>query len=448
MSAPSTAVSRPAEKRPPQRLARWPTPVRALVVGTLIARSAGFGYPFLAYRLSGIGYSPATAGIVLALFGVGWLIGQLCAGWSTDRFGYRSTLSGTVILGAATLPLLAAGTGLAWLLLAAGLAGFAYDAPRPAVSAALTDLVVEPQRRALISGWRLAAINVGAAITGGLGGLLADRVGYLALCLANAGSFIAFGLVAVPALPRQPQRHRGNAHSTQASRTALRDRRLWLLCASSMSAMTCAVGLMSALPLMMAHDGLSAESYGWTQIVDAVAVLALTPLLNPVLSRRAGKPGPLMRAQALSSLTLGVGMGSAGFAHTTVAYSTAVAVSVPGEIALYIVATEVVTLIAPPHAIGTYHGAFGSTFASSVIAAPLLAGGAMALGGNRLAGLAVVACGLLATLLCLPLAAALRAPGRPAAAGDAAAASPSVRGDGQPSSSADPTLLRTPDASY
>jgi MFS family permease len=139
-------------------------------------------------------------------------------------------------------------------------------------------------------------------------------------------------------------------------------------------------------------------------------------------------------------------MGSAGFAHTTVAYSTAVAVSVPGEVALYIVATEIVTLIAPSHAIGTYHGAFGSTFAGSVIAAPLLAGGAMALGGNRLAGLAVMVCGLLATLLCLPLAVALRAPRRADEVGDAATASPPGRGNGQ-QPSAEPTRFRTTDAS-
>lgn len=396
----------------PQRTARWPRPVRALLIGTLVARSLGFAYPFLAYRLSsGLGYAPVTTGLVLAVFGVGWLVGQLCSGWAVDRFGYRATLLGTVVLGAATLPLLAVGTEVSWLLVAAGLAGLAYDAPRPAVSAAITDLVGDVRDRAAISGWRLGAINVGAAVTGGLGGLLADRVDYLTLCLANGASFLAFGAVVLPALPRQPGEPRDKDRSRAASvtRTAVGDSRLWLLCASSMAAMTCAVGLMSTLPLMMARDGLPTESYGWTQGVDAALVLALTPLLNPVLSRLAGKPRPLLAVQALSALVLGIGMGSTGVAHTTVAYSVAVAVAVPGEIALYIVATELVTLIAPEGAIGTYHGAFGSVFAGAVVIAPLLAGGAMSLGGNSLAGLAVVACGVIAAVLCLPLDAALRA---------------------------------------
>ncbi|SFF74526.1 Major Facilitator Superfamily protein [Actinacidiphila alni] len=386
---------------------RWPPPVRALIWGTLIARAAGFAYPFLAYRLAGIGHSPATAGLVLAAFGVGWFGGQVVAGWATDQYGYRATLLGASLAGAGAMPLLALGTGPAWLLTVATIAGAAYDAPRPAVSAALTDLVDNPQMRARVSGWRLAAINVGAAATGGIGGLLADRVGYLALCTANAASFIVFAAVAVPRLAPRSTRRGAGVSAAEAGRAALRDRRLWLLCASSLMAMTCAVGLMSALPMMMAHSGLSSAAYGWTQVVDGVMVLALSPVLTPVLSRLAGRPGPLLRAQAISSLVLGAGMGSAGLAQSTVGFSLAVTAGVPGEIALYIVATEIVTVIAPPFAIGTYHGAFGAVFAGAVVLAPLLAGWSMAVGGNALAGAAVVACGAAGALLCIPLRAAL-----------------------------------------
>ena len=101
-------------------------------------------------------------------------------------------------------------------------------------------------------------------------------------------------------------------------------------------------------------------------------------------------------------------MGSTGLAHSTLGFAAAVTVAVPGEITLYVVVTELVTLLAPPHAVGIYHGAFGSTFGASVILAPLLAGWAMSQGGNSAAGLSIVACGGCGALLCLPLHFAMR----------------------------------------
>jgi MFS family permease len=371
-----------------------------------VARACGYAYPFLAYRLSGIGYSAASSGAVLAAFGLGWLIGQPVAGWWTDRFGYRHALLATSLLGAALLPVLACGTGLLWLLCASMAAGFAYDAPRPAVSAAIIHLVPDPKMRVIVSGWRLGAINVGAAGAGGIGGLLADQVGYVALVAANAVSFIAFAAIVVPALPRPAvSRMRPSRLSTPSPRV-LRDGRLWLLCLSTLLAMTCAVGLMSSLPLMMSRSGLSAGDYGITQIVDGLAVVVLTPLANRVTSRWAGKPRPLLRAQALSSLSLGAGMGCTGLMHSTLGYSLAVACSVPGEIALYVVATELVTLLSPPGAVGRYHGVFGATFASAIILAPLLTGWALSAGGAETAGISTLACGTAGALLCLPLRAA------------------------------------------
>jgi MFS family permease len=403
-----------AAKNPPA----WPAPVRALLLGTLIARSCGFAYPFAAYHLDAVGLSSAATGLVLGSFGIGWLFGQMISGWLTDRVGYRITVTAACVVGGVALPVMAVGSNLAWLTGVSILAGAAYDAPRPAISAALAEIVTDEETRTTITGWRLAAINVGAALTGAVGGVLADRTGYGLLCLLNGLSFAAFAAVALPWLPRRTGPRPPSAGS--ARRELLADRRLWLVCASSLAAMTCAVGLMSALPMLMNADGLPATSYGWTQVTDAVAVVALTPVVNPLVARWGRRRGGLLRTQAASALILGVGMGATGLVHTTLGYCLAITAAVPGEIALYICATALIDLIAVPHLRGSYHGVFGTSFALSVTFAPLLTGWAMDAGGNAAAGVAILACGCLGAALCLPLTAAMARGRVLAPAGDTA----------------------------
>lgn len=101
-------------------------------------------------------------------------------------------------------------------------------------------------------------------------------------------------------------------------------------------------------------------------------------------------------------------MGATGLVHTTMGYSLAVAASAPGQIALYLASSELVTLLAPPALRGRYHGAWGTALDGAMIAAPLLSGWAMRAGGNALAGGMTLVCGLTGAALCLPLYAALK----------------------------------------
>lgn len=107
---------------------------------------------------------------------------------------------------------------------------------------------------------------------------------------------------------------------------------------------------------------------------------------------------------AASSLVLGVGMGSAGLADTTLGYSLAVAAAVPGEIAFFIAASDVLNKISPESARGLYAGIWGSTLAVAVIIAPVLAAVSLTYGGGVLAALTTLAAGAAGAALCLPLA--------------------------------------------
>ncbi|NUU21287.1 MAG: MFS transporter [Streptomycetaceae bacterium] len=401
----------------------------ALLIGTLLTRAAGFAYPMLAFHASSSGLSDRMVGLVLAVFGLGWLLGQVWSGWLTDVLGYRTVLGLALLVAAVELPLLALAHDPVALAAASLCAGAVLDATRPAVSTAIADLVPDEKRRAVVNGWRLGCINLGAAAAAAIGGLLYEPVGYGVLCWINALALAGFAAVAVPLVgtgvrtarlrkrlhtcPRSrlghsPRGRSGDGLGRPHTRTALADRALWLLCAASVCSMTCAVALVTTLPMMMTADGLAGSAYGWTQVVHTAGVVALTPLLTPFVSGRAGRPAGLLRIQAASSVALAAGMGAAGFADATWAYGVAVLVAVPGEVAWYVAAGEMVDVIAPARARGTYHGLWGTCFAASAIVAPLVTGWALDVGGGPSAGAVILLCGLAGALLCMPLHRAVR----------------------------------------
>src|ERR1700749_3432921 len=100
--------------------------------------------PFLVTYLALIGYSPGEIGLVMAVYGVGGLFGQLLGGLLADRFGYRDTL-------------------LAGLLATA--LGVAADVYMPAARALVAE-TVPAEQRAKAFGLLHWAYNIGAAVCG------------------------------------------------------------------------------------------------------------------------------------------------------------------------------------------------------------------------------------------------------------------------------------------
>ncbi|MFE5847617.1 MFS transporter [Streptomyces niveus] len=383
----------------PQRSA-WPDAVWALLIGTFAVRAAGFVYPYLAYFLTEHDAAAQTT-LILALFGAGWLTGQVVCGALTDRIGRRATLVGAMATAAVVFPILAQSRTVAALAAASFVAGCVYDAPRPIVSAVIADTVPDEPTRARIAGWRHFAVNLGAATTGAVGGVLAAPLGLPALFFINAGVCGLFAVLAWIVLSPAPRA--SSARPQGNYRDAFGDVRLLLLWLASVCALVPVAALYSVLPVMMAVDGLPASAYGWSQAAGAAAVLVLSPALNGPLARRAAGASPMVGLLAAGSVLLGVGMGSAGFASTTVGYAAAVVLAVPGEIVLFVAAADILNRISPADARGLYAGIWGTTLAAAVLLAPLLAGWCLAAGGHLLVAAALTGCGLAGAAACLPL---------------------------------------------
>lgn len=380
--------------------------VWVLVVGASVVRAAGFAYPFLSYRLNELALSTNGISAILASFGVGWLLGQIVLGRLADIVGRRVALVGSMLLAAIALPLLGGLSHPIAIALAAVVVGAVYDAPRPVITAVVADRVPDKATRVSITGWRHFGINVGAATTGAVGGLLSDTIGLTTLYWINAVACAAFALTALTCLPhdRPARRSAGISDGGRAAyRMAATDPQLWLLWLVSLGALIPVAGLFSILPLLMAEAGLPASAYGWTQVASACTVLVLSVPLNRWLTRRASRGTSMVPLMAVSSLVLGAGLGSAGLAHSTPQYVVAACIGIPGEIILFVAADAILARITPPHARGLYGGIWGSTLAAAVICAPALAGWSLAQGGPQLVALTTALCGLLGAVACLPL---------------------------------------------
>ncbi|WP_085096223.1 MFS transporter [Mycobacterium paraense] len=379
-----------------------PAVIWVLLAGNLLVRAAGFAYPFMAYHLGGRGHTQGTVGVVISAFGVGWVAGQLLCGWLIDRFGRRSTLTATMLSAAVVLALLG-GAHTAWAsLFGAVLAGVVFDAPRPVLSEAIAELIPDSGDRAKVDAWRMGwTTNVGAAISGGVGGLLAEDIGIPALIWINAAACAVFAAIALSCLPTDACRPLGASKMTY--RQAFSDRRLTLLLASSVATLTASIGFFVALPMLMSARGLGAGTYGCAQLANACAVMALTPLLTLWLARKVAARPRLDMLAATAAWTTAC-LATAAVADSTLGFSLATAACAPGEIVWFVVAAGIVHRIAPPAHRGRYHGIWGMALALAAIAAPLLAASGLRHGGPSLVAVFILAVGLIGVALCIPLA--------------------------------------------
>ncbi len=349
--------------------ARFPATYWALVIGSGANRIGAVLVPYLTlYLVTRLHLSISTAGQVLAAFGAGWVLGQPLAGAAADRIGRKPTIVASLALTATAYGLLARATTVPELIALAAAIGLVFDAPRTAITAWIADILTE-QQRARGYGLQYWMLNAGPAASGIVGGFLASsHMGWL--CGVNALTCLAFAVV-VLALPA-PRDHPANPASPVGYRSVLADWRLLSFTGLSLVTLTVYQQTVYGLPLAIHAGGLSPAVYGAVNVANAVTVLALQPLLQPLMDR-----APSLRTCAVGALAIGLGMGANGLAHSAAAFIAAAVLWTLGEMAFCVGAAAYVTGLAPDGARGRYLGVWGAAFGGSALAAPLI--GALAL---------------------------------------------------------------------
>jgi MFS family permease len=340
--------------------ARWPRPLVALVVARAVNQLGAFALAFLAVALVRVyGSSLATAGWVVASFGIATIPSRLVGGRLADRLGRRSTIVGGLVGCAVALLVIAASPGVVGAVVGAVLLGCAFEVYEPPSQALLAELV-PAHRRPQAFGLLGAALAV-AAVVSGLLAVVLGGVDLRLLFVADAASCLAAALLVV-LLVRDPGRL---APGRAVAGSPWRDPRLLVMLALGTGSALVWNLAVTTLPLTVAARGIDPAGTGWLLAASAVVTVLAQRLLR----------GAALRPFALTAA--GLVLVAAGFA--VVAYATSLPLLGVGSA---LVALGQVFLLGPPYAVvaglaeggsrASYLAAYGTCWGIAQTAGPVV----------------------------------------------------------------------------
>ena len=372
-----------------------------LWTGTLVNRLGGFVIPFLTLYLTTQREIPVSqAAVMVSFYGAGSFIAQLTGGELTDRLGRRPVMLTSFMVTPAAMIILGFARTIPVMAISTFAVGFFTDLYRPAVGAAIADLVPS-ESRTRAYGYNYWAINLGAAIAPVIAGLLAKYT-YLALFIGDALTTLAFGMIVFFGI-----RETRPIEAQTARQTTVRERlsqlgREPILLFFSVLALFFGIIYMQGfvtLPVDMGSFGLGPEQYGMAIAVNGFLIV----LVSIPVSNMAGN-WPRFESMAASAVFLGLGFGFGALADTFSLYALSVVIWTIGEIVASAVAPAIIADLSPVELRGIYQGIFGSAWGLSFFIGPLLGGwifehlGASVLWGGCLALGILVALGFLALI--------------------------------------------------
>jgi len=277
-----------------------------LAAVSLIHRSGTMVLPFLSlYLTTRVGVGIGTAGVLIAAYGVGAMIGGYAGGWAVDRYtALRVQVVSLLALGSGFLLLseLRDPLAIGVMLVCVSAVGEAF---RPANGAMLAAVVPSGKRARAVALNRLA-INLGMAIGPSVGGLLAS-IDYLLLfwvdgltCVAAAGFLVYVRGALAPAPVEATVRSEISAGESPWSD------RIFLACIGVFTLSTLVfMQLFSTLPVYFKEVWrLDEAAIGLLFAVNPVVIV----LFEMVLVHRLSRPNPL-RVVAVGALLVGIGLG-------------------------------------------------------------------------------------------------------------------------------------------
>jgi MFS family permease len=370
--------------------------------GMLVNRAGCFVLPFLAvYLTQGRGFAPATAGAVAALYGAGAAVASALGGYLADHVGRRATMAGALLLGGLGMIALGFARELWVIAPATFLVALLGECYRPAMQAAIADLV-PPGDRVRAFGILYWVINLGFSLGLVLGGVLASR-SFLLLFLGDGLTSIAFAFIVLRAVPETRPAlappHSGTAAPGSAAvrpgfadgfLAPYRDRPFAAFVVLSVLALLIFMQHVAALPIEMSSRGVSRAWLGFVLGLNGMVIVLVQPFLAPALGR-------VNRSRVLTagSCLLGLGFGINAVAAGPALFALGVVVWTVGEILMLPTANAVVADIALPHMRGRYQGAYGLSFGLAGFGAPLIGTAVLQHFGSRALWLGCLALGLL-----------------------------------------------------
>jgi MFS family permease len=333
-----------------QGIRTLPGPVWVLCIGSFVNRFGSFVAVFLVLYLRDKGYSIAEAGLLVSLYGAGNVLAAAVGGLVADRLGRRNGIAISMFSSAATLLALSQADDIVLIAILTVLAGMTGEMYRPASAALLADLVPAGQRLPAYALNRLA-INLGFAAGPATAGLLADR-SFTYLFVGDALTSVAFGVIALAALPEGVRTRRGEERRGEGMRTIAGDRAFLFFLVASLFGAFVYFQSNATFPLHVQDSGLSNADYGLLISLNGLAIVLLELPFTSITQRF-----PAIPVLALGSLLVGFGFALNAWAESLAALAVTVMIWTIGEIVYAPMSATYVADIAPEHMRGRYQGA-------------------------------------------------------------------------------------------
>jgi MFS family permease len=372
-----------------------------LWAGMLVNKAGAFVVPFLALFLTGARHlSVEQAGAIVSLWGAGALLAGPVGGLLADRYGRRATMVLALSAGAAAmlhLGLARSPTHVAVATLALGFFGEMY---RPAMHAAMVDLV-PPVDRARAYAFVYWAINFGFSIAPLIAGVMVSR-SYTALFVGDALTTLAFACLVLARVP-ETRPAAASAHETLRWLQPYTDGVFVVFALLTLGIALVFQQFHVAMPIDMRAHGISPARYGALIATNGILIVLVQPSAT-VLVQRLHRS----RVMAAGALLAGAGFGLFAVATSTTGYLAGIAVWTLGEIAVVPVGAVLVAEMAPSDLRGSYQGAYQMSSGAASLIAPSLGGLVLGRLGARSLWLGCLALGLAVALGHLALAPARR----------------------------------------
>jgi len=335
--------------------------------GTLVNRLGTFVVPLLTiYLLTVRHLSVSEAGAVVSFFGAGQVAASIVGGQLTDRLGRRPTILISLFGGSITMAWLGRATSVTEMTALVTAVGFVGELYRPAVTAMVSD-VVPPAQRVWAYGLLYWAINLGFAVAGFVGGMIAD-LDFSVLFYADAITSAAYGVIVLIAVPEtKPARDPEAPPAKVLGDSPLLDGQYLIFIALNFLSTLMPMQTMAPLSAHMTWQGFAASTYGFVIAVNGVLIIVLQPMLTRWI-------GGYDRSKvlAVSALLYGAGMAMHGVATVALMHALAVAIWTVAEIIEAPTKSAIATDMAPVAARGRYAGLMVMSWGLAQVIGPRL----------------------------------------------------------------------------
>lgn len=276
-----------------------------LAVVMLINRSGTMVLPFMTLYCKHIGYSTQQAGLVVATYGIGSMIGAFFGGRISDRFGFYYTQFFSLLCGGILFITLGWMNSFFSICVCTFFLSMVNESFRPANATAIAHYSTSQNRTQSFSVVRLA-INLGWGLGGALGGLLAS-VNYHLLFWVDGVTNISAAFLLIWLLPKvslaQQQNLTRSKKAVEKPAPAHADKTFLYFIGLKIFFAICFFQLFTTIPLYF-KEGLNINEF-WIGIVMAMNGIIIALFEMVIVFKLEGKL-PYLRLMSYGTVLMAI----------------------------------------------------------------------------------------------------------------------------------------------